>query len=92
MVLLQYHTIWCPAVPVNLSLKNVPDHVYARLKRRAERHRRSMNSEIIQILDRSLRLDHDQAELLKRIDAVRSKQTFTTSNEEIQAAKVLGRK
>ncbi len=79
-------------MPVNLSLKNVPDDVYARLKKRAERHRRSMNSEIIQILDRSLRLDHDQDELMKKIAAVRSKQTFTTTNEEIQAAKLIGRK
>lgn len=79
-------------MPVNLSLKNVPDDVYARLKKRAERHRRSMNSEIIQILDRSLRLVHDRDELMKRIEAVRSKQTFTTTNEEIQAAKLFGRK
>lgn len=34
-----------------LTLKNIPDEVYARLKRSAEVHRRSMNSEAIVCLE-----------------------------------------
>jgi plasmid stability protein len=34
-----------------LTLKNIPDEVYARLKRSAEAHRRSMNSEAIVCLE-----------------------------------------
>lgn len=37
-------------MPVNLSLKNVPEAVHVRLQDQAERHGRSMNSEILQIL------------------------------------------
>ncbi|MBM4439499.1 MAG: Arc family DNA-binding protein [Candidatus Rokubacteria bacterium] len=33
-----------------LTIKNVPDSVVRRLKARAERHRRSLNSEVIDIL------------------------------------------
>jgi plasmid stability protein len=38
----------------NLTLKRVPDEIHERLKERAERHRRSMNSEAIRILERAL--------------------------------------
>lgn len=38
-------------MPTNLTLKNVPDAVYERLKRAAETHRRSMNSEAIVCLE-----------------------------------------
>jgi antitoxin FitA len=39
------------AMPTNLTLKNVPDDVYERLKRSAEEHRRSLNSEAIVCLE-----------------------------------------
>ena len=34
-------------MPTTLTLKNIPDDVYARLKRSAEIHRRSLNSEAL---------------------------------------------
>lgn len=39
------------SMPTNLTLKNIPDAVYARLKLSAETHRRSMNSEAIVCLE-----------------------------------------
>jgi antitoxin FitA len=39
------------AMPVTLTLKNIPDAVYGRLKAAAEKHRRSMNSEAIVCLE-----------------------------------------
>lgn len=36
---------------MNLTLKNIPDEVYARLKAAAEAHRRSLNSEAILCLE-----------------------------------------
>jgi len=36
---------------ITLTLKNIPDEVYARLKASAEMHRRSMNSEAIVCLE-----------------------------------------
>ena len=48
----------------NLTLKNVLEEVHRRLKQQAERHRRSMNSEAIWILEQALcptRRDADAA-------------------------------
>jgi len=39
------------AVPTTLTLKNIPDAVYDRLKLAAEMHRRSLNSEAIVCLE-----------------------------------------
>ena len=38
-------------MPTTLTLKNIPDDIYERLKRSAEAHRRSMNSEAIVCLE-----------------------------------------
>ncbi|HDT12906.1 MAG TPA: Arc family DNA-binding protein [Candidatus Aminicenantes bacterium] len=35
---------------MNYTLKNIPDEIYKKIKLRARRHRRSVNSEIIAIL------------------------------------------
>ena len=37
-----------------VTLKNIPDEIYARLKETALRHRRSLNSEILVRLERSV--------------------------------------
>ena len=41
-------------MPTTLTLKNIPDSVYERLKLSAELHRRSMNSEAIVCLEAAL--------------------------------------
>ena len=38
-------------MPTTLTLKNIPDAVYERLKASAEVHRRSLNSEVIVCLE-----------------------------------------
>jgi plasmid stability protein len=38
-------------MPTTLTLKNIPDEVYGRLKAAAEAHRRSLNSEAIMCLE-----------------------------------------
>jgi len=38
-------------MPTTLTLKNIPDEVYQRLKASAETHRRSMNSEALVCLE-----------------------------------------
>ncbi|MFT4256255.1 MAG: hypothetical protein QM599_04760 [Pseudoxanthomonas sp.] len=38
-------------MPTTLTLKNIPDDVYGRLKTAAEMHRRSLNSEAIVCLE-----------------------------------------
>ncbi len=41
-------------MPVTLTLKNIPDEVYLRLKAAAQAHRRSLNSEAIVCLEAAL--------------------------------------
>jgi plasmid stability protein len=38
----------------SITVKNIPDEIYENLKRSARRNRRSINNEIILILERSL--------------------------------------
>lgn len=38
-------------MPVNFSIKNVPDHVADRLRDRAARHHRSLQGELMAILE-----------------------------------------
>jgi plasmid stability protein len=38
-------------MPTTLTLKGIPDDVYARLKKTAEAHRRSLNNEAISVLE-----------------------------------------
>ncbi len=58
----------------NLTLKGVPRDLYALLKRRAAEHRRSMNAEVLVLLERGLRAAPvDSEALLARADAVRER-------------------
>ncbi|MDM0111453.1 hypothetical protein QTI66_04785 [Variovorax sp. J22R133] len=41
-------------MPTTLTLKNIPDTVFERLKLSAEKHRRSLSSEAIECLDSAL--------------------------------------
>jgi plasmid stability protein len=48
-------TFWLEFImPTTLTLKNIPDEVYIRLKHSAELHRRSLNSEAILCLETAL--------------------------------------
>jgi antitoxin FitA len=40
---------------VNLSIKNVPDEIVARLKERAARHHRSLQGELLAIIEEAVR-------------------------------------
>lgn len=44
-------------MPVNLSIKNAPDDVVERLRRRAERHHRSLQGELLAILEAAIAED-----------------------------------
>ena len=41
-------------MPATITLKNIPDPIYARLKETAEAHHRSLNSEVIACLENAL--------------------------------------
>lgn len=42
-------------MPVNLSIKNVPDEVVAQLRARAKQHHRSLQGELLAILEEAVR-------------------------------------
>jgi plasmid stability protein len=41
-------------MPVNLSIKNAPDDMVAKLRKRAERHHRSLQGELMAILEEAV--------------------------------------
>jgi antitoxin FitA len=42
-------------MPINLSIKNAPDDVVQRLRERAERHHRSLQGELMAIIEAAVR-------------------------------------
>lgn len=44
-------------MPINLSIKNAPDDVVQRLRVRAERHHRSLQGELMAIIESAVRED-----------------------------------
>jgi plasmid stability protein len=56
-------------VPVNLSIKNAPDDVVIRLRRRAERHHRSLQGELLAIIEEAVQSERglSPAELLLEV-------------------------
>ena len=69
-------SIWLPTMPTmptTLTLKNIPDELYKRLKASAEAHRRSLNSEAIVCLESALLPERIAlAERLARARALRN--------------------
>jgi plasmid stability protein len=54
---------------VNLSIKNVPDHLAEKLRQRAVKHHRSLQGELVAILEENVASERQltPAEFLKRI-------------------------
>lgn len=48
-------------MPVNLSIKNAPDQVVQRLRERAERHHRSLQGELLAIIEAAVQDEHPAA-------------------------------
>jgi antitoxin FitA len=87
-------SIWLEGlVPTTLTLKNIPDDVYERLKAAASAHRRSLNSEAIFCLERVLAPRKiTVAERLERIRRLRAEVTGTElTDADIDAMKREGR-
>ena len=67
-----------------LTVKNIPDELYERIKQSAAEHRRSINSEIIVCLERALasrRMDPDA--LLARADALRERAALSPLTDDL---------
>lgn len=77
----------------NLSVKGVPEHLVAELKKLAAIHRRSLNGEVIYRLERSVAsADKDTLRFIHEADGLRGEIGIKTSIEEIIAARDEGRR
>ena len=77
-------------MPMTMTLKSIPDEIYARLRQSADLHHRSLNSEVIACLERVLLpvTIHSEERLL-RIQRLRPPRTIKASS--IDKAKRAGR-
>ena len=76
-----------------ITIKNIPEPLYKKLKLSAAQHRRSINSELIYRLETILSpkpLDTDS--YLARIRETRNHLSFTVGEQELNDAKSEGRK
>jgi plasmid stability protein len=79
-------------VPTTLTLKNIPDEVYEALKASAASNRRSLNSEAIACLERTLTPARVTVEeRLERARVLRTRMRSEISPEDIDACKREGR-
>jgi len=73
-------------VAVSLSIKNVPDEVASKLRERAERHRRSLQGELLAIVEEAVGTPSEMtvAELKAYVDSL-GLQTYDDSVDIIRA-------
>jgi antitoxin FitA len=78
---------------VTITIKNIPDELYVRLKAHAKANRRSINSEIILCIERAVRSQHlDVDEMLASARILREKtRGYAISDDELEQAKDEGR-
>jgi len=76
-----------------LTLKNIPDDLYAQLKEHARMNRRSINSEIIVCIEKTLRSRRVNAEtvLTKARNLREATSEYIITDEEFDQAKTMGR-
>lgn len=77
----------------NVTLKNVPEELYERLRESARRHRRSINSEILVALEKALGSTRvEPEEFLARLESIHQRLDLPRMTDEIlKAAKDEGR-
>ena len=82
------------ATIMNITIKDLPEGVHARLKSRAEETGRSLNKMIVYTLERAVRpTPIDRENLLAEIEALREKSSLRIEGiDEVQAAIEEGRK
>ncbi len=77
---------------ITITLKNIPDDLHRRLKERARRHHRSLNSEILAALEAILRSEPvDPRAYIARIRKLRPPGHERLTQEDFDALKNEGR-
>ena len=76
----------------SLTIKNIPENILKKLKRRAKLNRRSLNSEIINNLEKTVTTVKVNADLLiEKADKIRSKLNFIVDDKSLTKFKNEGR-
>ena len=71
----------------NITIKNIPDEVYEKLKERAKLNRRSINNEVIYLIESQFRANQvNVEEVLYNARQLRDKMKGSLSDEEIKKA------
>ena len=77
----------------NITIRNIPDSIHKKLKRRARLFRRSLNNEILACLEQATMPNKINTDLiLKKAEEIHRKLKFDISLDEINLAKQVGRK
>jgi plasmid stability protein len=79
-------------MPTSITIRDIPDDIYEKLKKKAELHHRSVNSEVIFYLGQmvsSQPIDHE--ELIERAKKIKKQAKGSLSMNEIQKAIQQGR-
>jgi len=78
-------------MPVNLSVKNAPDDVVERLRRRAQRNHRSLQGELMAIIEEAVRPTHRPRELSEDQQVFATERpAMLTVHEVLARARTLG--
>jgi plasmid stability protein len=76
----------------SVTIKNLPDPIYKKLKARAKSNHRSINGEIVNVLSRELNeADFNVGEFLAEAEKIRNKIKLVFTDEELLAIKNEGR-
>ena len=82
----------CEQGAMNFTVKNIPDEIFKKIRLRAAQNRRSMNSEIIEILAGvTMARRPTVQEILARADELRSHTKGVVTDEFLSRAKREGR-
>ena len=85
MVLKRNYSLWRTVV-VNLSIKNVPEHVVDQLRERAKQNHRSLQGELLSILEQTVKPKKlSVEEAITRIKAL----NFSTASDSVEIIREL---
>ncbi|TVQ10953.1 MAG: Arc family DNA-binding protein [Balneolaceae bacterium] len=79
-------------MPTTITIRDIPDDVYEKLKKQAELHHRSINSEVIYTLKRMLECHRpDPDHIIDRARQIKQQAKGTVTMQQIQEAIDQGR-
>ncbi|MEX0773891.1 MAG: Arc family DNA-binding protein [Balneolales bacterium] len=74
-------------MPTNITIRDIPDDIYEKIKRQANQHHRSINSEVIVYLKRIVQSHRrDPKQIIARAKKLKQKAKGSLSMEEIREA------